>query len=137
MYTVNYTQLRLVLKQYARGIKADESLIDSAINLMRVWDDQGVFADERSYKDAVEMLKRNIRVTAYAMAGKRMSQTSTLCWNCKNAVPVTDHLERYVQGCNWSIFHLPVEGWTAEEHLTDGKHTYFVHECPKFVKLDS
>ena len=34
---------------------------------------------------------------------------ATLCWKCKNAVPIKD------AGCSWSRAFQPVEGWTAEK----------------------
>ena len=69
-----------------------------------------------------------------------MTKASTICWNCKNAVPSEDGLV----GCNWSRNLQPVDGWTAEETVMnldygDAKNRvvrrevgYVVLDCPGF-----
>lgn len=55
----------------------------------------------------------------------------TLCWRCRNAVP-----SKYTgYGCSWSMWFIPVEGWTAKamkmERMSCGV-SYLVKKCPKF-----
>lgn len=61
---------------------------------------------------------------------KAAEKKETLCWNCKN------------MGCSWMKNMMPVDGWTADETEISTKkdvrrrvlRSYFVHECPEFLK---
>lgn len=55
---------------------------------------------------------------------------TSLCWQCKNAVP--NHLKGI--GCEWSIDYHPVPGWTIKNSPCDGKEGIRVLDCPKYVK---
>ncbi len=62
-----------------------------------------------------------------------MIYESTLCWDCKNAVPDAE----YRHGCSWSRYGRPVKGWNAKRkdvYIEYGKSTesYMVYECPLF-----
>lgn len=51
---------------------------------------------------------------------------ATLCWDCLNAVPSTEH------GCEWSKGYKPVEGWEAVADKSFEGSGYTVISCPKF-----
>lgn len=59
--------------------------------------------------------------------------SSTLCWDCQNAVP--DACGK--RGCNWSRCQKPVEGWDAILTFHMGNiapyASYEVVSCPEFV----
>ena len=66
---------------------------------------------------------------------KRSRTQGTLCWECANAAPLVDGS----RGCSWSEDFAPVPGWVAEprvigRHLERGRDSYFVHECPLYIK---
>ena len=44
------------------------------------------------------------------------------CWDCVNAVPDGQN------GCSWSRYLKPVDGWT----VTKGERSYRVMDCPAF-----
>ena len=50
----------------------------------------------------------------------------TLCWTCSHALPS--------DGCNWSKYRKPVEGWIAEEFnfMLKGIPSYEVSYCPQY-----
>ena len=57
---------------------------------------------------------------------------STLCWDCKRANGGQD-------GCSWSKWFIPVEGWDAEPtqmRIMAGNTTdsYIVMHCPQFLR---
>lgn len=70
--------------------------------------------------------------------------TSTLCWECANAVPKTVGARRggrVLRGCEWSVYGQRVPGWVAVEHqvkmgtisgVQQYVTSYEVLECPKF-----
>ena len=64
-----------------------------------------------------------------------LRQVGTLCWHCENAM---------VLGCRWMQGFHPVNGWVAEEGITEtGATTYLVMDCPEFkpcrprIRVDS
>lgn len=67
----------------------------------------------------------------------------SLCWQCKNAVPTAIFDKRsgerkYIQGCAWSIHRQRVKGWDAEQSEMKVNDricpTYYVKECPEFIR---
>lgn len=48
----------------------------------------------------------------------------TLCWCCANVY----------SGCEWSANRKAVEGWDAEKDSIEGRISYRVKRCPKFVR---
>ena len=54
--------------------------------------------------------------------------SSTLCWDCANAVPDG------VRGCSWSLRFKPVKGWEAETDKVHESATYTVLSCPMFER---
>lgn len=60
---------------------------------------------------------------------------STLCWECKHAVPERPY------GCSWSVSFVPVPGWDAEEDtitvVEQGEErevrSYMVNSCPRYI----
>ena len=62
---------------------------------------------------------------------------ATICWHCKNAVPIpSKNKTGFDYGCNWSIHGQPVLGWiafeTQREYYTGP--SYNVRNCPEFVR---
>lgn len=56
----------------------------------------------------------------------------TLCWDCRRALADSE-------GCSWSRWFEPVEGWEAEPtkmRIMSGNTTdsFIVKQCPKFVR---
>lgn len=55
------------------------------------------------------------------------TQTESLCWSCRNAVP-----DKYGNGCSWSRDAIPVAGWVADfNRKTDAWH---VNRCPEYAQ---
>lgn len=65
---------------------------------------------------------------------KKAQNKGTLCWSCKNSLP-----DGKTTGCAWSMYKKPVKGWTAQEtkmKIAEGDYrtSYYVKECPEYVK---
>lgn len=54
----------------------------------------------------------------------KFTTSGQLCWDCKNSTG----------GCPWSAELKPVKGWVAEPSLKQTIETYFIKECPLFVR---
>ena len=58
---------------------------------------------------------------------RRPPKRKHLCWDCSN----------YIDGCTWSAYGIPVEGWQATQtpRIYRGKEigfNYQVHKCPGY-----
>lgn len=88
------------------------------------------WSDDIPKKPRWKMRERNAEYEANINA--------TICWHCKNAVPIPSaaHPGTYTCGCNWSIYGQPVQGWIAfeaqREYYTGP--SYNVRNCPEFVR---
>lgn len=84
---------------------------------------------EKYKKSAAEEVRKSDQKTAACVP------KNSLCWNCKRAC--TDRVHQ----CSWSSESKPVKGWTAEPYVIreGGRRplpTYYVKQCPKFIKRD-
>lgn len=98
----------------------------------------GTLAIARELGRSEQYLRRFLSHIGVIRVKKQNECNDTLCWQCANAVPRTEH-GRYVRGCSWSIAFEPVEGWTAQKVMMEvycmkHKESYCVSACPKFVE---
>lgn len=138
-FLINYTEVKRRLSRYASyELKLDEDCdkqVTLCINKLHVWASEGHVNNRSELEQCVKSLMQDLRQVALRKhtITDQQSKNQTLCWTCKNAVPMLFGSD-YVQGCEWSIDLKPVPGWKAKKTVCDDRISYRVKTCPKFIR---